>query len=208
MKRLFLCLLALLALQPIAAALAAPAPEPEPPPQSAAPEEQIDYLSIMLQAAVAGDLEAGRSAERLRDEQLTALGSGEARISFDELLLLAKLIQSEAGSSRIGIEWRMCVGEVVLNRAASPEFPDSIEGVIFQPGQYAEAGTEEFLYALDPDETSVQAALRLLQGERLMEPQVVFQANFRQGGEVYALFYDRIYGYTYFCTSPHPELYA
>ena len=192
MKRLFVCVLALLALQP-------PSPGYDP---------QIDYLAIMQQAALCGDIEAGRAAEVCRNERLDDLGSGEARVGFDDLFLLAKLIQSEAGSSRIGLEWRMCVGEVALNRVASPEFPDTLEEVVFQKGQYENAETDAFRYQLEPDETSIQAALKLLQGERLMEPQVVFQANFQQGAEVYALFYDQLYGYTYFCTSPHPEYYT
>ena len=101
----------------------------------------------------------------------------------------------------------MCVGEVVLNRVASPEFPNSIEEVIFQPGQYAGVDCDAFRDLLDPDEASVEAALRLLQGDRLMEPQVVFQANFRQGGGEYLNFYSSAYGYTYFCLSSHPEYY-
>ena len=123
------------------------------------------------------------------------------------MLWLAKIIEHEAGSSGIGLDWRMCVGEVVLNRVASPEFPNSIEEVIFQPGQYAGVDCDAFRDLLDPDEASVEAALRLLQGDRLMEPQVVFQANFRQGGGEYLNFYSGAYGYTYFCLSSHPEYY-
>jgi len=205
MKRLFLCLLTVLIVLPLLSGFSTQEEAPPGPAPAPASDEQIDYLSVMLRAAMAGDTEAGRAAELARSEQL---GAADTPVAFDDLFLLAKLIQSEAGSTRIGLEWRMCVGEVVLNRVASPEFPDSIEEVVFQPGQYAEAGTEEFRCTLTPDETSVRAALRLLQGERLMAPQVVFQANFQQGAGVYTLFYDRLYGYTYFCTSPHPELYG
>ena len=102
----------------------------------------------------------------------------------------------------------MCVGEVVLNRVASPEFPDTVKEVIMQEGQYEGVNTDEFLYYLNPTEASVDAALRLLLGERLMEPQVVFQANFPQGGSVYRKYYDSLYGYTYFCTTSYPELYG
>ena len=101
----------------------------------------------------------------------------------------------------------MCVGEVVLNRVASPEFPDSIHDVVYEPGQYQEVDTFEFAYVLMPTEECVNTARRLLEGERLMEPWVVFQANFVQGGGVYSAYFDSELGYTYFCSSMHPELY-
>ena len=170
-------------------------------------DPKVDYLSIMLRAAACGDIEAGRAAEICRNERIDKTGSREVKIAFEDLFLLAKVITSEAGSERLSDEWRMCVGEVVLNRVASPEFPGTVKEVIMQEGQYEGVNTDEFLYYLNPTEASVDAALRLLMGERLMEPQVVFQANFPQGGGVYARYYDSLYGYTYFCSSSNPELY-
>ena len=170
-------------------------------------DPEVDYLSIMVRAAACGDIEAGRAAEICRNEMIDQTGSGETKIAFQDLFLLAKIITSEAGSERLSDEWRMCVGEVVLNRVASPEFPGTVEEVIMQEGQYEGVNTDEFTYYLNPTEDSVNAALRLLQGERLMDPWVVFQANFPQGGGVYAKYYDSLYGYTYFCSSSHPELY-
>lgn len=170
-------------------------------------DPKVDYLSIMLRAAACGDIEAGRAAEICRNEKIDKTGSDEIKISFQDLFLLSKIITSEAGSERLSDEWRMCVGEVVLNRVASSEFPDTVEEVIMQKGQYAGVNTDEFLYYLNPTEASVNAALRLLQGERLMEPCVVFQANFPQGSSTYATYYDSLYGYTYFCISNNPELY-
>ena len=195
MKRWFCALLALMLLLPRAAAAADYDPKQ-------------NYLDILFRAACCGDLDAGRAAVICYNEWLDDRGSLAARLDFDELLWLAKLIEHEAGGSGIDLEWRMCVGEVVLNRVASPEFPDSIEEVIFQPGQYAGVDSVSFRDLLDPDETSVEAALRLLQGDRLMVPEVVFQANFRQGGGEYLNFYSVAYGYTYFCLSAHPEYYV
>ncbi len=189
-----LCVLLLILLLPAAAAHADYDP-------------QLNYLDIVFQAACCSDRDAGRAAAICYNEWLDDRGSLAARLNFDELLWLARLIEHEAGSDCIDLEWRMCVGEVVLNRVASPEFPDSIEGVIFQPGQYAGVDSDEFRNLLDPDGLSVEAALRLLQGERLMEPQVVFQANFRQGGGEYLRFCSEICGTTYFCLTNHPELY-
>lgn len=171
-----------------------------------------DYLAAMAQAAEEGDLETGLEAERLREEQLARLAGEDPEaesgtpVSFEELLLLSRLIYSEAGSNWLSDEFRMCVGEVALNRVESPEFPDSLKEVVYQEGQYEGVNTEEFKSSL-PSKECVAVALRLLLGERMLEKQVVFQANFRQG-TVYATFSDRVLGHTYFCESPNLELYS
>lgn len=166
-----------------------------------------DYLGMMSRAAARGDVTAGREAEALRAALIDETGSNEPKVSFDELYLLSRFINCEAGSIWVSDELRMCVGEVVLNRVASPEYPDSIEEVIYQEGQYEKVGTEEFQNLTQPALVCVDAAMRLLLGERMLEPQVVLQSKGRTG-TVYAIFCDRRLGYTYFCESPYPELYA
>lgn len=170
-------------------------------------DPDVNYMAIMVRAALAGDIEAGRAAEICRNESIDLSGEDKVKISFEDLFLLSKIITVEAGSEWLGDEWRMCVGEVVMNRVASPEFPDTVREVIYQPGQYEDPGSFEFDYMLDPTEEAVYVALRLLQGERIMDPWVVYQANFKQGGGVYAQYYDSVLGYTYFCSSTNPELY-
>ena len=167
-----------------------------------------DYMLIMMEAVCDSDEAAGREAERLRDEKIAALGLEYEKISFDELSLLSKIIEAEAGSLWLSMEWKMAVGEVVLNRVASPEFPDSIKAVIEQPGQYYGAGSY-YLASLKPSAESVEAAKRLLEGERVLcDPSVVFQANFPQGSSVHTLLYDSMLGYTYLCCSNYPEYYG
>ena len=134
------------------------------------------YLEEMGRAAVAGDTQAGREAEQYRNEIIDQNGSGEVKISFDDLYLLAKLICAEAGSDWLSDDFRLCVGEVVLNRVDSPEFPDNISDVVYQKGQYASAGTAAFA-SLVPSQACVDVALRLMQGERKMAPSVVFQSD-------------------------------
>ena len=113
----------------------------------------------------------------------------------------------EAGSAWLPDAWQLCVGEVVLNRVASPEFPDTVHDVIYQKGQYSGSGTARF-DRTQPSERSVRLALRLLEGERYMNnPAVVFQSQFRQGSGVFLALHDRHSGTEYFCLSSHPELY-
>lgn len=92
--------------------------------------------------------------------------------------------------------------------ADSPEFPDTIKEVIHAEGQYANANTDYFKN-LTPFEPCVEAAARLLSGERVLnEPSVVFQSGGVQGSGVYLELYSSYYGYTYLCYSSYPELYG
>ena len=172
----------------------------------AAYDPSVDYTQQMINAAVIGDIQAGIAAQISRDEKITALGLDETNYTFDDLMLLSKIIYAEAGSEWLSDEWKMCVGEVVLNRVASPEFPDTIKDVLEQPGQYYGANSRYFNNLL-PSERCVKCAIRLLNGERLLEPSVVFQANFTQGGGTHKACYDKYLGWTYFCYSTKMELY-
>ena len=165
-----------------------------------------DYMSIMQELCMTGDFEAGEEAEHLRNLKIDLLESQEPKIAFLDMYLLSKLIASEVGSSWLSMEWKMAAGEVLLNRVASTEFPDTIEGCVYAPGQYYNVITGAFAYIL-PDYDCVIAATRLLYGERILnDSSVVFQSNFRQG-EVFQILHDRYLGDTYFCKSNHPELY-
>lgn len=166
-----------------------------------------DYMTLMMESCLNGDFEAGHRAEADRNAKIAALNLDVPEIKFDELYELSKVITSEAGSSWIPINWKMMVGEVVLNRVASVEFPNTITEVIHQRGQYSGANSQRF-ENLVPFEDCVEAASRLLNGERLINNiSVVFQSNHRQGSGTYLELYDSYYGYTYLCYSNHPELY-
>lgn len=229
---LFLCGSSPDTLSPESAAAESPAPlqqpEPSPGPESSptpspegsifdlmakdpspSPAYQVDmaayYLEEMICAAREGKTKAGHTAEENRRAAIEASGLQTQEISFDDLYLLARLIFSEAGSDWLDQDFRICVGEVVLNRVASPEFPDSLYEVVYQKGQYPVVSSPGFS-SLKPGEDCVDAALRLLQGERLMVPSVVYQSDSIQG-ELFSMYSDRRLGNTYFCLSPNLELY-
>lgn len=159
----------------------------------------VDWKEEMIQAVVDDDRTAGLTAQ----EHL----GGE--LFYDDLMLLAKIIACECGPR--WEEWGIiAIGEVVLNRVASPEFPDTIREVLYQtdPIQYEpvwQSGWEEFV----PSERYVRLALRLLEGERTMgDPSIVFQALFEQGSEVVLVYHDDdLDNNTYFCRSSYPEIY-
>jgi hypothetical protein len=163
------------------------------------------YLTQMGNAAVDGKLEEGRQAAENRNALIELNGSEELPFSFDDMYLLAKLINAEAGSDWLSDDFRLWVGEVVLNRVASPEFPDTISGVIYQKNQYSSVNYSSF-YSLVPNRSCVDVAIRLLQGERQLVPSVVFQSSDQQG-EIFSMYKDRRLGTTFFCVSPNQELY-
>ena len=176
-------------------------------PALATDTEETDYMCAMLAAAAAGDWETGQYAQFARDKKINEESLDFKKISYEDLYLLAKIIYAEAGSQWLPDEWKLCVGEVVLNRVESPEFPNTVAEVVYQPGQYYGAGSSYFVN-LNPDMRCVKLALRLLEGERVMDrPSVVFQANFRQGSGVYRSYCDEVLGWTYFCDSSRTHLY-
>lgn len=166
-----------------------------------------NYLELMKEYCVCGDIDLGRIAEQKRNLKIDATGVDVKKISFDELYELSKIITVEAGATVIPPEWKMMVGEVVLNRVESVEFPNTIAEVIHQAGQYSAANTDYFT-GLRPFKDCVDVAANLLSGERIInDTSVVFQSSNKQGSGVYIELYSSHFGYTYLCYSNRPELY-
>lgn len=163
------------------------------------------YLDRMAEAVADADVKLGHSMEEKRNEVIDVNGLSDEKISFDDFYLLARVISFEAGSDWLSDDYRLCTGEVVMNRVESCEFPDSISGVINQKGQYTCTQHQSF-YGMTPSAASVDAALRLLKGERKMVPSVVFRSNEVQG-EIFSVYTDRRLGTTYFCISNNLDLY-
>lgn len=62
-------------------------------------------------------------------------GSGTGKYSSSDVNLLAKVISAEARGEPY--EGQVAVGACVLNRVSSPSFPDTIAGVVYQPGAFS-----------------------------------------------------------------------
>lgn len=69
----------------------------------------------------------------------------EEEIRLGEMELLAQLCMAEAGNQ--GLTGMRYVADVVLNRVDSPNFPNTVEGVIFQHRQFAVASNGELYKA-------------------------------------------------------------
>lgn len=169
--------------------------------------DNTNYSEIMIASAINGDVVTGTQAEQDRNVKIDKQGLSYPKIKFNDLFLVSKIMTAEAGSYWLSDEWKMAVGEVLLNRVASPEFPNTVEECIYQPGQYYSKNSSYFKKLL-PWERETRLAWRLLEGERHLKPSVVFQANFTQGSGIFKSFYDKYLGWTYICYSSRPELYG
>lgn len=89
----------------------------------------------------------------------------------EDIQLLAKIIQVEAGHE--SDKGKIAVGNVVMNRVESDQFPDTIEEVIYQPGQFPPALNGK-LDNLEPSESSKEAAVKVLSGERIANHALYF----------------------------------
>ena len=80
-------------------------------------------------------------------DTLAALGvsgssNGATSVSNSDYYLLARIISAEArGEPYTG---QVAVGAVVLNRVKHPSFPDTIAGVIYQPGAFSAINDGQF----------------------------------------------------------------
>lgn len=110
----------------------------------------------------------------------------------DAIYLLSHIIMGEAESG--SWELKIGVGSVVLNRVNDDRFPNTIEEVIFQKGQYAP--TWDGRYYLEPNEECVKAAEYLVENGTQYPDDIIWQAEFKQGAYVY----EQIEG-MYFCGS-------
>ena len=102
------------------------------------------YGAQTEQAVIKFQKQMGLAADGIAGPKtLAALGLGDAPAgvtgiggySTNEVALLARIISAEArGEPYSG---QVAVGAVILNRVAHPSFPNTLAGVIYQPGAFS-----------------------------------------------------------------------
>ena len=85
----------------------------------------------------------------------------------DDLVLFAAILQCEAGSSNY--DGLLAVATVIMNRMASPSYPNTLSGVIYQSGQFSPTwnGSLNRVLANGPASLCYQVAQDALGGARL-----------------------------------------
>ncbi len=106
--------------------------------------------------------EAKRKSSQTKE--VTVVQNAAAHASTDEVLLLAALIQCEAGGE--SYDGKVAVGAVVMNRVRSGRYSNSISGVIYAPGQFTPAGNGKVAAVLanGPKDSCIQAAQEAING--------------------------------------------
>ena len=133
-------------------------------------DETVGYVSAEY-ATVEFTTEKGKTNQELADEeraeQLKKLTKNRGAVpsSVSETALLAALIQAEAGTQPY--EGQLAVGAVVMNRVRSGGYPNTVMGVITQPGQFPPArnGTVGAMVSRGAKASGVRAAEAAINGE-------------------------------------------
>jgi len=125
------------------------------------------------------------SARYVSEEKLKA-----AEYSEEDAELLAHAIFAEANT--LGENGMMYAGSVILNRVNSDKYPDTIRGVLSQPGQYAcwSNGAINKSYTQE----AYNIAVQLLQYGSAIPVDIIFQSEAPQGAYIWLHL-----GNTYFC---------
>lgn len=95
------------------------------------------YITLDFQIDVGETLEEIKAREAAELEAKRHVNYGEYTTDADTKLLLAALIQCEAGGE--SYEGQLAVGAVVMNRVRSGAYPNSVHGVIYASGQFTPA---------------------------------------------------------------------
>jgi len=100
---------------------------------------------------------------QITGEKLTVDPAEVRKTNFtpEDVLWLARIINAETRGGTL--DKKIAVANVVLNRVASPRFPNTIYEVIYQRGQFPPAYKSGFA-TIEPIELSVIAAKRALMG--------------------------------------------
>ena len=107
-------------------------------------------------------------------------GVGAEELTIEEIILMAKVMELENGCN--SDRCLMLTGSVILNRRNSPDWPDTIEGVIYQKGQYA-AWTLRHIDTVEVTGRVMALALKLATCGAL-DKEIVFQSMHPELGHV------------------------
>lgn len=97
----------------------------------------MEYVTIEFKIDAGETMEAIKEREAAEAEAKRHVNYGQYTADADMTLLLAALIQCEAGGE--SYEGQLAVGAVVMNRVRSAAYPDTIHGVIYASGQFTPA---------------------------------------------------------------------
>lgn len=96
-----------------------------------------------------------------------ATGSGHS----EEMDLFLRCVQAEAGNQQL--ECKTATAEVITNRVKDPRFPDTITGVIMQPGQFSVVSNGS-INSVTPDMDTITAVEAAINGSMTIPQDYIF----------------------------------
>lgn len=183
-------------------------------------DPNVDYTALMIKMAAKGDREslyAGKVFEKLRNEKIDCMGlrqykktdfftrcskASDIKLALDlaqngwtmeDLDWMARIINAEAGCDWMPDWVPRAVGSVVLNRVKDKRFPNTIKGVIFQPGKYGPI-YNGMIWQTPTAKSRNNAIYILTKGKTL--PDGVIGQNGVGYGKIYSTYYDWVLGTT------------
>ena len=122
----------------------------------------------------AAELKAAEEQVELKAAEEQAAKEAIAKYSNKDIEILQRIVEAEATSE--DTKGRILVANVVLNRLESKNFPNSIEGVVFQKKQFSPIGDGRY-YSVKVTEETKEAVNRALQGEDYSNGALYFAAR-------------------------------
>ena len=119
---------------------------------------ELEALQRIFGATVAYDGDANSVTIDTATKQL--IQDGESFYNSHEIYWLSRIIYAEANGQPF--DGMIGVGNVVLNRVASARYPNSVEGVVFDPGQFTPVDNGSIYNT--PSSEAVLAAQMCLEG--------------------------------------------
>lgn len=124
--------------------------------------------------------ETSTKSETDKKEKKSDKKSNVIGLSEDEIGILQRIVEAEASGE--AIKGKMLVANVILNRVRNKNFPDTVEGVVFQ----RDGGTYQFspikdgrYYSVKVSSDTKKAVSRVLQGEDESKGALYFSARSR-----------------------------
>ena len=113
--------------------------------------------------------------------------------SDEDLYWLSRVVFAEAGCDWFPDWVQRDVASVVLNRVADPRYPDTIKGVIFDPGQYSCVDSGSIYNT--PTQKVIDNCKYILENGSTLPVSVIGQSAYAWG-PIYKSYYDSVLGTT------------
>lgn len=113
--------------------------------------------------------------------------------SEDDLYWLSRVVFAEAGCDWFPDWVQQDVASVVLNRVSDPRYPNTIKGVIFDPGQYSCVDSGSIYNS--PTQKVINNCKYVLENGSTLPSGVIGQSSYAWG-TVYKTYYDSVLGTT------------